>query len=242
MRSSTNKVASIQARPGANKPFMTEYKLAYRDPCLTKGGKGYGSIMGTIPRQRRTKGGNGNKVQPVKEIEVPKVPRVKDSEPPVPAAMPPAGVPSAGKKDEAFGFSGSGLGGVQLPFIENRNPTVRKHVSKRDIWNPPPPSSNFESTSLTLPGMMSTGPIPPVQTHFRRRRILGGSTKTGHSFTARYNIISGAEINGEPHSGYKEGRRAVIQSFAHIDSTTNARTPGYNIISNTDYREVVPQK
>ncbi|KAJ3215350.1 hypothetical protein HDU67_000565 [Dinochytrium kinnereticum] len=228
MRLAANKNTGggLQARPGANKPFMTEYKLAYRDPSMTAGRKGYGSVMGTIPRQRRGKVGVPPPILQPKDLPPP---------PPITAAVV-AVLEKQQHKEEKLPSVPGGLGGVQLPFIEDRNTTARKHVSKRDIWNPPPPSTNFESTSLTLPGMVAHGTNQPVQAHFRRRRILGGTTKTGHSYTARYNIISGAEINGEPHSGYKEGRRAVIQSFAHIDSTTNARTPGYNIISNTDSR------
>ena len=68
---------------------------------------------------------------------------------------------------------------------------------------------------------------------FRRRRVLGAEEKS--SLDQRYNIISGAVIYGEPYSGYKEGRRAVIQSFAHIDSTTNVR----NVILQYFYNNIL---
>lgn len=38
----------------------------------------------------------------------------------------------------------------------------------------------------------------------------------------------------EPTSGFKEGRRAVIQTISHIDTIINARSPGYNIITGHD--------
>ncbi|KAI8836342.1 hypothetical protein BC829DRAFT_447925 [Chytridium lagenaria] len=176
MRSASNKhTGGLQARPGANKPFMTEYKLAFRDPGLAHGRKNYGSVVGTIPRQRRKVAVVAAPPLPVKEVK--EVVVVKEE--------------------------------VGLPVL----PSL-----PGGLGEPSTPNEDHESTSLTLPGMVTQGTNQPIQSHFRR------------------------QIKGEPYSGYKEGRRAVIQSFAHIDSTTNARTPGYNIISNTDSRPGVAPK
>ncbi|KAJ3103708.1 hypothetical protein HDU96_009164, partial [Phlyctochytrium bullatum] len=120
MRSASNKnTGGLQARPGANKPFMTEYKLAFRDPSMSKGGKGYGNVVGTIPKQQRRKktGAASGAGTLAKEVA-----------PPLPAKEEPK--PAVEKPP----FPG-GLGGIQLPFLENRETSnQRKHVSKRDIW------------------------------------------------------------------------------------------------------------
>ncbi|KAJ3327583.1 hypothetical protein HDU76_011501 [Blyttiomyces sp. JEL0837] len=220
MRSNKSSDGFVRKGPTASKPFMTEYKLAYKDPTpfIRKGG-----INAGISSRKKVTGGGGGSGRDVGKVG--------------------GGVAKEMGKDGgvklpglAAGGGGVASGATGTPGSEEANSGTKAAFvarTKRDLWAPPAITEETESTSLTLPGMLQSHHEP--QTHFRRRRILGGITQTGHGHTARYNIISGVPIQGEPYSGYKEGRRAVIPSFAHIDSTTNARTPGYNIISNRDY-------
>ncbi|KAJ3184962.1 hypothetical protein HDU87_002528 [Geranomyces variabilis] len=56
----------------------------------------------------------------------------------------------------------------------------------------------------------------------------------------RYDIITGYPLYGEPYSGYKEGCRAVIETFQHMDAVANARSSGYNIITGNDAMRAQP--
>ncbi|KAI9311452.1 hypothetical protein BDR26DRAFT_946087 [Obelidium mucronatum] len=179
-------------RGSAIKPFITEYKLAFKDPTpfLRKG----------------TQPGSKKKALAAKQEKA-----AKDKERALAKA--------SAEKNAAL---------REAPKPKEEKIPINPLLSKRkDIWGPPV-NAHGDSTSLTLPAM-----LPPQQhaNTFRRRRVLAAQNIS----TVRYNIISGQEIGGEPYSGFKEGRRAVIQTFARIDLTTNARTPGYNIISNRDY-------
>ncbi|KAJ3240326.1 hypothetical protein HDU81_003994 [Chytriomyces hyalinus] len=195
---------------GAYKPFMTEYKLSFKDPTpfVAKNSSGVA---------KSSKKGLGGAEYELNQ-------RQKHQQG--------ASIPS-GKTDE-------GSAGGFLPSLPVGSNVVAVHQGKSNkvLWAPanlPPGNTDVTSTSLTLPGMMGASPNA-VRVKFKRRRVLNPVEKsTSAGPKQRYNIISGAEIQGEAYSGYKEGRRAVIQTFAHIDLTTNARTPGYNIISNRDY-------
>ncbi|KAI8844030.1 hypothetical protein BJ741DRAFT_589862 [Chytriomyces cf. hyalinus JEL632] len=193
---------------GAYKPFMTEYKLSFKDPTpfVTKNAS-------TAKSSKKGMDAEDELSQHQKHQM---------------AASIPSGKPDAGS---AGGF---------LPSLPVGSNVVAVHQGKSNkvLWAPAnfaPGNVDVTSTSLTLPGMMGASPNA-VRVKFKRRRVLNPVEKsTSAGPKQRYNIISGAEIQGEAYSGYKEGRRAVIQTFAHIDLTTNARTPGYNIISNRDY-------
>eukprot|EP00842_Homolaphlyctis_polyrhiza_P002263 jgi/Hompol1/3037/HPOL_006336-RA len=114
-----------------------------------------------------------------------------------------------------------------LPPLTNHN---------RNALSAAPAQEVYPSTSLTLPGMMNGGnALEKHQT--RRRRILEASAPISGT-PMRYNIITGVIIDGEPSSGFKEGRRAFVRTFAHFDAVTNARTPGYNIITGHDGRPI----
>ncbi|KAJ3196413.1 hypothetical protein HK101_009029 [Irineochytrium annulatum] len=187
------------ARPGANKPFLTEYKLSYKDPGHPGGRKG-GVRAGNGASPRKTKvlvlsSGNGplstavtTNPTTLNALPVPTGAGVaKNNKDALVAA---AGMPAAGvgsDKDEKENV-------VTLPQILPGPPMgmgakAEQHkATKKDIWQPPPYDGSGESTSLTLPGMMTNEHHPSV--HFKRKRILGGATKTGHEYTARYNIIS----------------------------------------------------
>ncbi|KAJ3148679.1 hypothetical protein HDU89_004529 [Geranomyces variabilis] len=58
----------------------------------------------------------------------------------------------------------------------------------------------------------------------------------------RYDIITGYPLYGEPYSGYKEGCRAVIETFQHMDAVANARSSGYNIITGNDAMRAQPSQ
>ncbi|KAJ3015179.1 UNVERIFIED_CONTAM: hypothetical protein HDU68_012841 [Siphonaria sp. JEL0065] len=183
-------------RGSANKPFITEYKLAFKDPTpfLRKG---------TQPGAKKKKLAQDKK-----------------------------------DKEKALAKAAETVPIREPKTIADEKPKINPLLSKRkDIWGPPV-NKDGDQTSLTLPAML------PPQNHpnstFRRRRVLAAQNISN----VRYNIISGIEIGGEPHSGFKEGRRAVIQTFARIDLITNARSAGYNIISARDYDldEEVAQK
>ncbi|KAI9324359.1 hypothetical protein BDR26DRAFT_881590 [Obelidium mucronatum] len=207
---------------GAYKPFVTEYKLSFKDPTpfMRKSGS---------TKKLSKKGSSNNRQQHTPE--------------PVNAPVYVAATPRSAPQEPTniFGLPALTSSGGVVATRQGNN-AGRKSKSTKNLWAPPPQRNGIESTSLTLPGMVGTHHevpfdinLPLIKT-FRRRRVLNPVVK---STTAppkhRYNIISGDEIMGEQYSGYKEGRRAVIQTFAHIDMTTNARTPGYNIISARDY-------
>ncbi|KAL2918735.1 hypothetical protein HK105_201569 [Polyrhizophydium stewartii] len=132
------------------------------------------------------------------------------------------------------------------------SPTHHEHEKKPgDLTLPPLPSQHrpmtvatsvapFQSTSLTLPGMVNGGNSNEKR-QTRRRRILEASAPISGT-PMRYNIITGVAIDGEPSSGFKEGRRAFVRTFAHFDAVTNARTPGYNIITGHDAVGRMPQQ
>ncbi|KAI8613183.1 hypothetical protein BC830DRAFT_1170470 [Chytriomyces sp. MP71] len=193
---------------GAYKPFVTEYKLSYKDPT-------------PFIRKSGAKKSTESKKSSQSSFKAPEVP--------------PFAIPVPSMKPDSF------LAGGFLPTLPVGSNIVAVHQGKshKDLWAPPPlPESanavDVASTSLTLPGMMTNH--PPSMKKFKRRRVLDPVERMVVGVPKpRYNILSGEEIHGEAYSGYKEGRRAVIQTFAHIDMTTNARTPGYNIISNRDY-------
>jgi hypothetical protein len=143
---------------------MTEYKLAYKDPT-TSLRKGHNTV--TVVTKKRK---NANS-KPSPSSSAPSVPHF--------AVVAP---PSSSSK------------GVALPAIGGGSftaPAKNGGVSKKDLWQPPPMPGDCESTSLTLPGMLSNHHVPSV--HFRRRRILGGGglAKSGYAHAARYDIISG---------------------------------------------------
>ena len=66
-----------------------------------------------------------------------------------------------------------------------------------------------------------------LEAYRQRRRMLAAEKKK--SLHQRYNVITGiivflnlgANIEGESSSGFKEGRRAVIQTCLHFDTITN---------------------
>ncbi|KAJ3011647.1 UNVERIFIED_CONTAM: hypothetical protein HDU68_001589 [Siphonaria sp. JEL0065] len=193
---------------GAYKPFVTEYKLAFAAPR--------GSLKGKLKKKKN--------LAPKHKPET----KAEHAQPlPRPPTLPP--LPST----NIFGLPALPQSGIVV--------AARKSKSTKDLWAPPPQRNGVESTSLSLPGMAGNHEVPfdvnlPLIKTFRRRRVLNPVVKsTTEPPKHRYNILSGDEIMGEQYSGYKEGRRAVIQTFAHIDMTTNARTPGYNIISARDY-------
>ncbi|KAJ3076894.1 hypothetical protein HDU98_010989 [Podochytrium sp. JEL0797] len=196
---------------GADKPFVTEYKLSFKDPSpfLKK--------SGSTKKQKKN--------------QAPKPPAVVYVAPPLPVKV----------VDNGGGVFPS-LGSGSIVNTRQGQQGGRKSKSTKNLWAPPPPRNGIEETSLNLPGMVNgkhqlafDDNLPLVKT-FRRRRVLNPVVKsTTEPPLHRYNILSGAEIFAEPYSGYREGKRAVIQTFAHLDMTTNARTPGYNIISNRDY-------
>ncbi|KAJ3011220.1 UNVERIFIED_CONTAM: hypothetical protein HDU68_001777 [Siphonaria sp. JEL0065] len=199
---------------GAYKPFVTEYKLAFTDP----------------------RGSSKSKA------------KKKKNQPAAPPSTAAAPVPSyiaipvqqqlSQQPTNIFGLPALPQSGIVAAC---QGGAGRKSKSTKNLWAPPPQRNGVESTSLTLPGMAGNHEVPfdvnlPLIKTFRRRRVLNPVVKsTTEPPKHRYNILSGDEIMGEQYSGYKEGRRAVIQTFAHIDMTTNARTPGYNIISARDY-------
>ncbi|KAJ3289542.1 hypothetical protein HDU79_003982 [Rhizoclosmatium sp. JEL0117] len=187
----------VPGRGSANKPFITEYKLAFKDPTpfLRKG---------TQPINRK-------KALAEKQAQAKKLADAK--------AASAAAAALAVAEAKAI---------RRLAEKEPDRPKANPVQSKRkDIWGPPTNQAG-DSTSLTLPAML---PPTSASNTFRRRRVLAAQNDSA----CRYNIISGHEIHGEAYSGYKEGRRAVIQTFSRIDLITNARTPGYNIISAKDY-------
>ncbi|RKO94385.1 hypothetical protein BDK51DRAFT_28617, partial [Blyttiomyces helicus] len=101
----------------------------------------------------------------------------------------------------------------------------KAHLDRRGAPAPPANGEFFFSTSLMLPGMADE---PVKNHHYPRRRIMGGLPPAAGS-SPRYNIITGeavwffagALLLGEDNSGFKEGRRAVIESFAYLDTITN---------------------
>ncbi|KAJ3205961.1 hypothetical protein HDU82_004850 [Entophlyctis luteolus] len=194
---------------GAYKPFVTEYKLSFKDPT---------------PFVRKS--GTKNKKKAKKQAPAVPIPAATALQLSTEAAA----TALAAKKAEASG------GGV-FPLLPSGNSIVstqqslearaRRSKSTKTLWAPPPANADAESTSLNLPGMLSVNQQPaseasvPVVKTFRRKRVLNPTVHSTTVHKHRYNIISGSEIFGEPYSGYKEGHRAVIQTFAHIDMTTN---------------------
>ncbi|KAI9208562.1 uncharacterized protein BJ171DRAFT_595697 [Polychytrium aggregatum] len=201
MRSKSNDPTSASAY----KPFMTEYRLSFKDPTPASQ-KGHQTTKAVVKTGK-----------------------------------------SAGTNAKSFRRTATISGGAEayhqnhgqpsnLPNIATQEKDVYMYAAvqsrKKDIWQPPPMNGRSLNTSLTLPGMLDH--LPQTGEHYPRRRIVSGVPQSGgQSLRHRYNIITG-HPTGEPYSGYKEGRRAVIESFAHIDAVTNARTPGYNIVTGHD--------
>ncbi|KAJ3093040.1 hypothetical protein HK100_006785 [Physocladia obscura] len=212
--------ASSSSSLGAYKPFVTEYKLSFKDPRSTKKRTKKNAVtVGDKPQVVST----AQQQQQQQQVSFPRT-IVKD-------------------KDSGGGVFPTLLPNNNAISLQQSGPArARRSKSTKNLWAPPAANEKAESTSLSLPGMMiaaknSTGTdgAEMILKTFRRRRVLNPVDHATAVHKHRYNIISGNEIMGEAYSGYKEGRRAVIQTFAHIDMTTNARTPGYNIISNHDY-------
>ncbi|KAJ3004369.1 hypothetical protein HKX48_001262 [Thoreauomyces humboldtii] len=126
---------------------------------------------------------------------------------------------------------------------------------------PVPPRSPHYQTSLILPGMMTIGPahavlpaVPsapaavtvPVKSYVTAATEVtatapakafrpGPPARVGYGENKpRYDIITGYPLYGSPYSGFKEGQRAVIETFQHMDAVANARSPHYNIITGSD--------
>ncbi|KAJ3012763.1 UNVERIFIED_CONTAM: hypothetical protein HDU68_001038 [Siphonaria sp. JEL0065] len=210
-------------RGSANKPFITEYKLAFKDPTpFLRKGTQPGAKKKKLAQDKKDKEKALAKAAETTPVREPKI--IVDEKPKINPLL-------SKRKDIWVG-------------VNTDNPDslrVRKYLCSdvcNVIFQGPPVNKDGDQTSLTLPAML------PQQNHpnstFRRRRVLAAQNISN----VRYNIISGIEIGGEPHSGFKEGRRAVIQTFARIDLITNARSAGYNIISARDYDldEEVAQK
>ncbi|KAJ3068011.1 hypothetical protein HDU98_008804, partial [Podochytrium sp. JEL0797] len=171
-----------------SKPFMTEYKLAFKDPTPFL-------RAGTQPGAKKK----------AKQLAVALANKEKEK--------------SLALKAAAAAVSTQVLPAFVGCEVQDEIKLGRLHAAavqskRKNVWGPPE-KERGDLTSLTLPAMLATS--APHPDTFRRRRVLADQNKT----TLRYNIISGQEILGEPYSGYKEGRRAVIQTFARIDLITN---------------------
>ncbi|KAJ3247657.1 hypothetical protein HK104_007785 [Borealophlyctis nickersoniae] len=82
--------------------------------------------------------------------------------------------------------------------------------------------------------MLDTPPVPYKPPTMTTTTVSTGPAEHAYPGPVRYDIITGYPIYNEPTSGYKEGVRAVVETLRHVNAVTNARTPGYNIITGRD--------
>ncbi|KAI9091804.1 hypothetical protein DFS34DRAFT_653264 [Phlyctochytrium arcticum] len=238
-------------------PFMTEYRLAFKDPSTTK--KPRKSVV-SVRRSHELHDRACKKpaakdwaahrrwlkeMHPEKEIRQQQQLQQQQSQ----------------QHTKKNGAKKSGSAGtVTLPPLPQASPRDDSRVK-----TPPKHSSNNNNTHSSSDasahhhdGSQSNDNAAPVYHQSEnystgpatgsKSRILAapGAAPVGYGADKpRYDIITGFPIHGEPHSGYKEGQRAVIETLAHVNAVANARTPHYNIITGSDalapIRAIYPQ-